>query len=184
VLGPLVRVVEEAAAGSPWALIGAAGLALRGLDASSPNLEFMVTEPTLKALAGMLDVTARWGRGAYLAAERLHFMRYGVPVFVFGRPVFHGRYESLSPFDIPSLWDARESIEVGGVGVCATPLEWDLMLAVVLESRSRIEVLGEHLREHGFDNRLLTRLLREGRVERATEEAVWAVVERGTSAGT
>ena len=173
-----MRVVEEAADDAPWALIGAASLALRAVDTASPNLEFIVTEATLQSLSSMLDVSARWGRGAYVAAERLHFMRYGVPVFVFGSPVFHGRYESLSPFDIPSLWDARETVEVGGVAVRLMPLEWDLVLAVVLDARSRIEALGAHLATRGFDNRLLTRLLREGRVERATEEAVWAVVEQ------
>jgi hypothetical protein len=172
-----VRVVEEAAGGSPWALIGAAALALRDIEARSPNLEFMVNAESLATLAQMLGVSSKWGRGAYVAAERLHFIRHGVPVFVFARPTFHGRYESLSPFDIPSLWDARESLEVGGAAVPVLPLEWELMLAVVLEQRSRVEVLQAHFAEHGFDNRLLTRLLREGRVEKDTEEAVWAVVE-------
>lgn len=176
-LGPLVRVIEEAAAGTPWALIGSAALALRGIDAQSPNLEFTVTSETLRSLSAMLGVAAKWGRGTHLAAERLHFMRHGVPVFVFARPAFHGRYESLSPFDIPSLWDARETVEVNGVWVQLAPLEWDLVLAVVLDQRSRIDVLRQRFLEHGFDNRLLTRLLREGRVAHATEEAVWAVVE-------
>lgn len=177
VLGPLVRVIEEAAAGSPWALIGASSLTLRGIEARSPNLEFMVNADALGSLAKMLDVSSRWGRGAYVAAERLHFMRHGIPVFVFARPTFHGRYESLSPFDIPALWDARETTEVGGVGVPVLPLEWELILAVVLEQRTRLELLQAHFAEHGFDNRLLTRLLREGRVEKDIEESVWAVVE-------
>lgn len=176
-LGPLVRVIEEAAGGAPWALIGATALALRDIDARSPNLEFMVGGETLASLAQMLGVSSKWGRGAYVAADRLHFVRHGVPVFVFSRPTFHGRYESLSPFDIPSLWDAREVVEVGGVGVPVLPLEWELILAVVLEQRSRVEMLQGHFAEHGFENRLLTRLLREGRVEKDTEEAVWAVLE-------
>jgi hypothetical protein len=170
-------VVEEAADDSPWALIGAVSLAMRDLDASSPNLEFIVTQETLKSLAQMLGVAPKWGRGAYMAAERLHFMRYGVPVFVFARPTFHGRYETLSPFDIPSLWDARCAASAGGVSITVLPLEWELILAVVLEQRSRIEELQAHFSLYGFDNRLLTRLLREGRVEHATEEAVWSVVE-------
>ena len=178
VLGPLVRVIEEAADDVPWALVGAASLALQGIDASSSNLEFMVTEDTLHSLAGMLDIAPKWGRGTHLAAERLHFMRHGVPVFVLARPVFHGRYESLSPFDVPALWDARASVDVRGTVVFCTPVEWELMLSVVLGIRSRTDLVGAHLREHGFDNRLLTRLLREGRVERDTEEAVWAVLER------
>lgn len=177
VLGPLVRVIEEAAGDSPWALIGAVSLALRDLDAMSPNLEFIVTPETLASLSQMLGVASKWGRGAYMAAERLHFMRYGVPVFVFSRPTFQGRYESLSPFDIPSLWDARTNADVGGVTIPVLPLEWELVLAVVLDQRSRIEELQAYFALYGFDNRLLTRLLREGRVEHATEEAVWAVVE-------
>ena len=176
-LGPLVRVIEEAAGSSPWALIGAAALALRDVDTRSPNLEFMVGAEALQSLARMLGVSSKWGRGAYVAAERLHFMRHGVPVFVFSRPTFHGRYESLSPFDIPALWDARETVEVGGIGVPVLPCEWELILAVVLEQRTRIELLQGHFAQYGFDNRLLVRLLREGRVEKDTEEAVWAVVE-------
>ena len=178
VLGPLVRVIEEAADDAPWALVGAASLTLQGVDASSSNLEFMVSEDTLGSLAGMLDIAPKWGRGTHLAAERLHFMRHGVPVFILGRPVFHGRYESLSPFDVPALWDARISVDVRGTAVFCTPAEWELMLSVVLGIRSRTELVGAHLRAHGFDNRLLTRLLRESRVERDTEEAVWAVLER------
>ena len=137
----------------------------------------MVGAEALQSLARMLGVSSKWGRGAYVAAERLHFMRHGVPVFIFSRPTFHGRYESLSPFDIPALWDARETIEVGGVGVPVLPCERKLMLAVVLEQRTRVELLQGHFAQYGFDNRLLVRLLREGRVEKDTEEAVWAVVE-------
>jgi hypothetical protein len=178
VLGPLVRVVEEAAGSDPWALVGAASCRLQGADTSSPNLEFMTTEPALRTLADMLDMPSTWGRGAYLAAQRLHFMRGRVPVFVFANPVFHGRYESLSPMEIPSLWDARARIEVEGATVLATPLEWELLLSVVLDSASRVEALRACMRGRGFDGRLLTRLLREGHVESATEEAVWAVLER------
>jgi hypothetical protein len=178
VLGPLVRVVEEAAGGDPWALVGAASCRLQGAGTSSPNLEFMTTEPALRTLADMLDMPSTWGRGAYLAAQRLHFMRGRVPVFVFANPVFHGRYESLSPMEVPSLWDARAEIEVEGATVLATPLEWELLLAVVLDSAPRITALRVTMRERGFDGRLLTRLLREGHVDAATEEAVWAVLEQ------
>jgi hypothetical protein len=80
--------------------------------------------------------------------------------------------------EIPSLWDARVRIEVEGTHVLVTPLEWELLLAVVLESSPRVAALRARMRSHGFDNRLLTRLLREGHVESATEEAVWAVLER------
>jgi hypothetical protein len=125
----------------------------------------------------MLDTPSEWGRGTHLAAQRLHFMRGHVPVFVFGNPVFHGRYDQLTPMDIPSLWDARHRVEVNGCSVFATPLEWELLLAVVLESGSRSESLGEHMRAEGYDGRLLTRLLREGHVAAATEEAVWKHLE-------
>jgi hypothetical protein len=177
ILGPLVRVIEEAASDAPWALIGAASVRLQGVDATSPNLEFMTTEGALVALAEMLAIPADWGQGAHLASNRVHFLRHGVPVFVFGDPVFHGPYESLAPRDIPSLWDARTRIDLGGVGVLCTPLEWELILAVCLGAGARVEALGAHMLAHGFDNRLVVRLLREGRVESATEEAVWAVLE-------
>ncbi len=178
VLGPLVRVVEEAAGGDPWALIGATSCRLQGAGTTSTNLEFMATESALHTLAEMLDMPSTWGRGAYLAAQRLHFMRGHVPVFVFANPVFHGRYESLSPMDIPSLWDARARIEVEGATVLATPLEWELLLAAVLDSAPRREALRTCMRDKGFDGRLLTRLLREGHVHPDTEAAVWAVLEQ------
>jgi hypothetical protein len=177
VLGPLVRVVEEAAGDDVWALVGAASCRLQGADTHSPNLEFITTDAALTTLAEMLDMPSTWGRGAHLAARRLHFMRGRVPVFVFASPVFHGRYESLSPMDIPSLWDARARIQVERATVLATPLEWELLLAVVLDSVSRVSALRDRLLERGFDGRLLTRLLREGHVQSATEEAVWAVLE-------
>jgi hypothetical protein len=172
-----VRVVEEAAAGERWALVGAAACRLQGVPAASPNLEFITAEPALHTLADMLDTPSEWGRGTHLAAQRLHFMRGRVPVFVFGNPVFHGRYEQLTPLEIPSLWDARQRIEVGGCSVYATPLEWELLLAVILESGTRIEALRTHMRDAGYDGRLLTRLLREGHVASATEEAVWKHLE-------
>lgn len=178
VLGPLIRVVEEAVDAQRWALVGAAACRLQGADAPSPNLEFITTAGALSTLAEMLDMPSEWGRGTHLAAQRLHFMRGQVPVFVFGDPVFHGRYESLTPLDIPSLWDARLRIDLPAGGhVLATPLEWELLLAVVLDSTARIEALRTHMREHGFDGRLLTRLLREGHVASATEEAVWKHLE-------
>jgi hypothetical protein len=178
VLGPLVRVVEEAVSDQRWALVGAAACRLQGVTAPSPNLEFITTESGLLTLAEMLDMPSEWGRGTYLAAQRLHFMRGQVPVFVFGNPVFHGRYESLTPLDIPSLWDARQQIDIPGGGhVLATPLEWEILLAVVLDATARIEALRDHMRTEGFDGRLLTRLLREGHLAAESEEAVWHHLE-------
>ena len=178
VLGPLVRVIEEAALDSPWALVGAAALRLQGVPAHSPNLEFMTSEQVLDALGQMLNVPSDWGQGTHLAANRLHFMRHGVPVFVFGDPVFHGAYDALAPREIPSLWDARVRVDVQGVGVLCTPLEWELVLAVVLGLSSRVDGLRERLLTNGYDSRLIVRLLREGRVAAHTEEAVWAVLEQ------
>ena len=177
VLGPLVRVIEEAASDAPWALIGASALRLQGVAAQSPNLEFITSESVLASLGAMLNVPADWGQGAHLAANRLHFMRYGVPVFVFGDPVFHGPYDSLAPREIPSLWDARARVEVRGVGVLCTPLEWELVLSVVLGATSRVEGVRERMLAEGYDSRLIVRLLREGRVAAHTEEAVWSVLE-------
>ncbi|MEX2228163.1 MAG: hypothetical protein WEB13_00860 [Dehalococcoidia bacterium] len=177
VLGRLVRVIEEAAGDELWTLIGATAVRLQGAEASSPNLEFVSTESVVDALSEMLGVSAEWGRGAHLASQRLHFLRHGVPVFVFGDPVFHGPYESLAPRDVPSLWDARVRLEVGGVGVLCTPLEWELVLAVVLGAHARQEALRDRMRAHGYDSRLIVRLLREGRVTHETEEAVWSVLE-------
>ncbi len=178
ILGPLVRVIEEAASDAPWALIGSAALRLQGIPAHSPNLEFMTSEQAMLALGAMLDIPSDWGQGAHLAANRLHFMRHNIPVFVFGDPVFHGPYDSLAPREIPSLWDARVRVEVHGVGVLCTPLEWELVVAVVLGATARIDVLSTRMLEAGYDSRLIVRLLREGRVEAHTEEALWAVLER------
>jgi hypothetical protein len=177
ILGPLVRVIEEAASDAPWALIGATSIRLQGIEAHSANLEFITTEPALIALGEMLGIPTDWGQGAHLAANRLHFMRHGVPVFVFGDPVFHGPYESLSPRDIPSLWDSRVRIEAAGAFALCTPLEWELILAVCLGAAARIEALRGGMLHRGYDSRLMVRLLREGRVEPATEEAVWAILE-------
>ncbi len=178
VLAPLVRVVEEAAGDEPWSLIGAASVRLQGADVDSENLEFVASEAVLHALAEMLDVDARWDHGPHLAAERLHFMRDGVPVFIFGDPTFHGSYDRISPREIPSLWDARTRVECDGTEVFCSPLEWELLIAVILGAEARIAVLRDHLRQDGFDGRLMTRLLREGHAAPATEEAVWAAMER------
>ena len=177
-LGPFARVLQEGAGDDPWALIGAASLCMQGIDAEAENLEFMTTEATMYAMAEMLDVTPTWGRGPHLAAQRLHFTRHEVPIFVFASPVFHGRYDSLTPLKVPSLWDARLRIDVDGGAVPVTPVEWELLLAVVLDVAARVETLRQRAREQGFDNRLLTRLMREGRVEATTEEAVWGALEQ------
>lgn len=172
-----MRVLQEGAGSDPWALIGAASICLQGIDEQPRNLEFMTTASTLRVLGEMLDIDPQWGGGPRLAAGRLQFTRSEIPVFIFAAPVFHGRYESLEPFNVPSLWDARGSVDVDGVSVFTTPLEWELLLAVVLEVPRRTAALQRHAAEHAFDNRLLTRLLREGRVAHATEEEVWAILE-------
>ena len=177
ILGPLVRVIQEAAADQPWALIGAASARLQGVGVPGTNLEFITTESALMALGEMLGVASDWGQGTHLAANRLHFMRHGIPVFVFGDPVFHGPYESLAPREVPSLWDARVKIDCRGTGVLCTPLEWELVLAIVLAASQRIDAVGQRMLDSGYDSRLVVRLLREGRVARHTEEAVWAVLE-------
>ncbi len=178
VLGPLVRVIEEAAGDQPWALVGASALQLQGIDTPAPNLEFATTDAALRQLADMLDVPVTWQRGAHVAAARLQFMRSRVPVFVHGSPTFHGAYVSLSPVDIPSLWDARAQVDVNGAIVLATPVEWELLLAVVLGNPERATAIGDHLRAQGHDGRLLIRLMREGHVGTETEEAVWKHLER------
>jgi hypothetical protein len=199
VLGPLVRVIEEACDSAPWALIGGTALRLQGVQTHSPNLEFMASSEVVTALASMLGQETEWDRGQHLAATRLQFLRHGIPVFVFADPVFHGRYESLKPMEIPSLWDARIRATLGApgapgitaapgitgapgvtgtVGIPTTPAEWELLLAVILEAHDRVELLRHHLRSTGFDSRLIVRLLREGHVDRETEEAVWSVLER------
>lgn len=179
VLSALVRVVEEAAGDDPWALVGAASARLQGADAPSPNLEFITTATTSGQLAGMLDLDARWLAGRQLAAQRLHFLRDSVPVFVFGDAQFQGRYDALSPRDIPALWDARVRLPCKGVTVMATPLEWELLLAVVLDNATRADEIASVLRGRGWDGRLITRLTREGHVRTATEEAVWQLLENG-----
>ena len=178
VLGPLVRVIEEAADDSSWALIGGSGLRLQHVEVTSPNLEFMASRTVVDTLASMLQLDARWEQTDRLVATRLHFLRHGIPVFIFAEPVFHGRYDRLRPMEIPSLWDARIPVTCGSVRVLCTPPEWELVLAVVLGGGERVEQLRHHLRDQGFDSRLIVRLLREGRVNRETEEAVWSVLER------
>ena len=176
-LPPLVRVIEEAADNEPWALIGAASCRLQGADSHSPNLEFMTTELVVNSLADMLDVDTIWLRGEHLASERLHFLRDDVPVFVFSKPIFHGNYDTLAPMEIPSLWDALVTVELPGITVPATPLEWEFLLAVILGAQTRLTTLVNHLKGSSYDGRLLTRLLREGRVQTETEDSVWLALE-------
>ena len=102
-------------------------------------------------------------------------------MFVFGDPVFHGPYESLAPREIPSLWDARIKVDCRGTGVLCTPLEWELVLGVVLGASQRVDAVAQRMISAGYDSRLVVRLLREGRVARHTEEAVWAILEHPES---
>ena len=175
---PLVRVLEEAAPDAPWALIGAAALRMQDVAAPSPNLEFITSEAAADDLGAMLGIEAQWGQGQRLPGKRLHFMRHGVPVFVFADPVFHGVYDQLAPRDIPALWDALVPVEVGECEVRCTPLEWEFVLAVVLGLQTRVEQLRDALTERGYDSRLVVRLLREGRCGSSTEEAVWEILEQ------
>jgi hypothetical protein len=178
VLGPLVRVIEEACDSTPWSLIGGTAMRLQGVQTHSPNLEFMANSEVVTSLASMLGQETEWDRGQHLAATRLQFLRHGVPVFVFADPIFHGRYESLRPMEIPSLWDARVRATCDTVSIPTTPAEWELLLAVILEAHERVELLRQYLRSTGFDSRLVVRLLREGHVDRETEEIVWSLLER------
>ena len=179
-LAGAVREIEEAAGGQPWALVGAAAVRLQGIEEPSPRLvlEFVTTEQALRDLAAMLQAEVGWGRGEYVAAPRVRYERGAAAVFVHGNPTFHGAYVSLTPIEVPSLWDARAEVAVRGARVFATPLEWELLLAVVLGNGARAAAVGAHLRERGHDGRLLIRLMREGHVGAETEEAVWGLLER------
>ena len=179
-LAGAVREIEEAAGGQPWALVGAAAVRLQGIEEPSPRLvlEFVTTEQALRDLAAMLQAEVGWGRGEYVAAPRVRYERGAAAVFVHGNPTFHGAYVSLTPIEVPSLWDARAEVAVRGARVFATPLEWELLLAVVLGNGARAAAVGAHLRERGHDGRLLIRLMREGHVGTETEEAVWGLLER------
>ena len=178
-LGPLVRIVEEACGDQPWALVGAAAVRLHGVPGPAPNLEFVTNDAALRALAEMLNLDVTWERGAHVAAARLRFLRGRAPVFVHANPTFHGTYDALTPLEIPSLWDARAPLNAGGAVVLATPLEWELLLAVVLGNGPRAEAIADRFAATGAcDGRLLTRLMREGRVEGETEEAVWTLAGR------
>ncbi len=178
-LSALVRIVEEAAGNDPWSLVGAASARMQGADTPSPNLEFITTANTSEQLAEMLNLDVRWLAGRQLAAQRLHFLRDSIPVFVFGDAQFQGRYDELSPRNIPALWDALVRLPCGSVTVMATPLEWELLLAVVLDNTERAAKIARVLRGRSWDGRLLTRLTREGHVSSSTEEAVWQLLENG-----
>ena len=179
-LAGAVREIEEAAGGQPWTLVGAASVRLQGIEEPSPSLvlEFVTTEQALRELAAMLPAEVGWRRGEYVAAPRIRYERGAAVVFVHGNPTFHGAYVSLTPIEIPSLWDARAEVAVRGARVFATPLEWELLLAAVLGNDARASAVGAHLRGRGHDGRLLTRLMREGHVGAETEEAVWGLLER------
>lgn len=178
-LSPLVRVIEEAADEQPWALVGAAAARMHGVIINADNLEFVTSETVVNTLAEMLGLSTTWERGAHVAAARLQFMRNRVPIFIHANPTFHGAYDSLTPLDIPSLWDARVKIEVEGATVLITPIEWELLLAVVFGNQKRSEEIRDYIfTKDGCDGRLLTRLMREGHVESATEEAVWKLIEQ------
>ena len=179
-LAGVVREIEEAAGGQPWTLVGAASVRLQGIEepAQQSVIEFVTTEQALRDLAAMLPAAIDWQRGEYVAAPRIRYERGAATVFVHGNPTFHGAYVSLTPIEIPSLWDARAEASVQGARVFATPLEWELLLAAVLGNDRRARAIGARLRERGHDGRLLIRLMREGHVGAETEEAVWSFLER------
>ena len=178
-LGSVARLIEEAADRSPWALVGSAALRLQGVATDAQNLDFITSSDVATTLSQVLGIEPGWNQGPHLASGSLRFLRHGVPVFVLADPVFHGPYETLKPMEIPSFWDARIHRHSPADGVPCSTTEWELVLAVVTGARDRSDLLGRHLRTEGFDSRLVVRLLREGRVERETEEAVWSILERG-----
>ena len=177
VLGPLVRVIEEAADEQPWALGGAAGdpPTRRARDLQQPRVRH--------------DRRGRPRPGG--DARRLHHLgarrpRRGCPLAVPARPSagLRPRQPHL-PRRLRLALPARDPLALGRPRTrrgrrrqraLDTP-RVELLLAVVLGNEERVEA---HQRAHArtrHDGRLLTRLLREGRVEGDTEEAVWAVIE-------
>ena len=148
-------------------------------DHPHPTSSSSPPTPCSRQLAEMLDVSVTWQRGAYVAAARLQFMRRRVPVFVHGSPDVPRRVRLAQP-DRHSLALGRaRAMSPSTARLCSRPRLSGSCCSPWCSGTSRAQTaIGDHLRTHGHDGRLLIRIMREGHVGTETEEAVWKHLER------
>jgi len=160
-----------------WAVSGMTSLELQDVPSNTNDTEIT----TRKDIVKLLDQTSNKfvksivKNSSSPVTIQLNTNKHNFTIH--GDPIIHGRYDSLKPTQIPSLWDALVSVHCNDVTALCTPLEWELLVAILTGKDDLIDLLKNILRRRGYDGRLVVRLLREGRVDQETEETVWKILE-------
>tara|TARA_B100000029_G_scaffold472734_1_gene513506 strand:- start:2269 stop:2847 length:579 start_codon:yes stop_codon:yes gene_type:complete len=160
-----------------WAVNGSTSLELQDIPCPTDNTEIitrrdiikLLNEPTSQFIESMAKNISSPAT-LLLSTDRYNFT-------IHGDPIIYGRYDSLKPTQIPALWDALVSVHCEDTTALCTPIEWELLVAILTEKEDFIDLLKKTLNRRGYDSRLVVRLLREGRVEPETEDNVWKILE-------
>lgn len=160
-----------------WTVSGMASLELQDVPCNPNSTEIT----TRKDIVKLLDKTSNKFVKSIVKNSStpmtIQFSTNEHNLVVHGDPIIHGRYDSLKPTQIPSLWDALVSVHCNDTTALCTPIEWELLVAILTEKEDLIDLLKNILKRRGYDGRLVVRLLREGRVDQETEETVWKILE-------
>lgn len=161
-----------------WSVSGLTSLELQDIPCKADNIEITTRRDIVKSLnkaSNKLINTSIVKNNN--SPNTLQLNTKGNKITIHGDPIIYGRYDSLKPTQIPSLWDALVSVHCNDTTALCTPIEWELLVAILTEKEDLIDLLKKTLNRRGYDGRLVVRLLREGRVDQETEDSVWKTLE-------
>ena len=177
---PLKRIIKEIHRiddHALWAVNGKISLQLQDVPCDADNTEITTRRDILKLLKDPSNQFIKSIKENISSPTAIQLSSNGHNFTIHGDPTIYGRYDSIKPTQIPSLWDALVSVHCESIIVLCTPIEWELLVAILTEKRESIDLLKKILSRRGYDSRLVVRLLREGRVDQETEENVWKTLE-------
>lgn len=161
-----------------WALTGSAALLLNGVQVVAHDLDLTTDEAGVQgiadALAEFVVMPAGWRETDKFAGQFAHLQVEGVQVDVVGRPLIVKR--STGPVSMPA-WSVRCEVDFEGQKLPALPLEAELIAYAMMGRESKVELIADHLRIHGYDEALLRRLIAEQDPPEDVARRLWELLQ-------
>ncbi len=153
-----------------WALAGSTASALQGIPLTPQDIDIITDRKGARLLSIQLKKFTvsplRWGESEHFASLLAQFKLEGAKVEVIGDLRVKGDRGYLRF----NLWPFVREIPFAGQKVYVVPLEWQLLVNLIVGKRGRAETIAFHLRSEGYNQALVGKILRSRALSRAIKE--------------